>query len=90
VIEDEPAVQLFISAKLHKHGYGVLEADTAWIGLELARTFNPDRFDIILTALALLMRHVRCPAQLPSYWSSKTRSRSVPSCARLSVAPTAR
>jgi two-component system KDP operon response regulator KdpE len=42
VIEDDRGVRTVIRAKLVKHGYRVLEAETAKEGLEHARAYNPD------------------------------------------------
>jgi two-component system KDP operon response regulator KdpE len=42
VIEDELSVRTVIRTKLQRHGYGVLEADTARVGLEHARAHQPD------------------------------------------------
>jgi len=42
LIEDELPVRTFVRAKLGKHGYRVVEADTGRAGLEHARAYNPD------------------------------------------------
>jgi two-component system KDP operon response regulator KdpE len=42
IIDDEVAVRTFIRAQLDKHGYRVIEAETARVGVERARSYNPD------------------------------------------------
>jgi two-component system KDP operon response regulator KdpE len=42
VIEDEPAILTFLRSSLEQHGWAVLEARTARIGLDLAAKQKPD------------------------------------------------